>query len=137
MLRFKIDVPFRLLLGAPIPFWLVLFWHQTIEVDLELVPLIIVAIIYPLVEESLFRGIIQPSIAKKFSRSFFNLSVANIVTSGIFAITHLINHDPLWAIGTFLPSLAFGFCQDRYKTLQASMALHCYYNAGYFLIAGL
>ena len=137
MLRFKIDIPFQLLLGAPIPFWLVLFWHHTIEADLKLVPLIIMAIMFPLAEETLFRGIVQPNIAKKFSRSFFNLSVANIITSGIFAITHLINHDLLWAIGTFLPSLAFGFCQDRYKTLQAPMALHCYYNAGYFLIAGL
>jgi membrane protease YdiL (CAAX protease family) len=95
------------------------------------------AVIYPLVEEILFRGVIQPNIAEKISGSFFNLSLANIITSTIFAIAHLINHDPLWAAGTILPSLAFGFCQDRYRTLQAPIALHCYYNAGYFLIAGI
>jgi len=137
MLRFKIDIPFRLMVCAPIPFWLILYWYQGIEVELHFGPLIIMAVIYPLVEEILFRGVIQPNIAEKISGSFFNLSLANIITSTIFAIAHLINHDPLWAAGTMLPSLAFGFCQDRYRTLQAPIALHCYYNAGYFLIAGI
>ena len=137
MLRFRIDRPFKLMIAAPIPFWMALYWSQGTEVRLDLGLLIIMAIMYPLVEEVLFRGIIQPTIAKKIPSIFYSLSVANIITSTIFAITHLINHDPLWAAGTILPSLAFGFCQDRYRTLQAPIALHCYYNAGYFLITGM
>jgi len=137
MLHLKIDRAFKLMLTAPIPLWMALYWHQATEVRLDLGLLIIMALMYPAVEEFLFRGIIQPIIAKKTSTNIYSLSLANIITSIIFAITHLINHDPLWAAATILPSLLFGFCLDRYKTLQAPIALHCYYNAGYFLLTGM
>jgi hypothetical protein len=38
-------------------------------------------------------------------------------------------------MAVFIPSVAFGLLKDRYKTLLAPIALHCYYNAGYFLVA--
>jgi len=77
MLRFKLDWVFFLLILLAIPFWLALFLNQSIEHEVKATQLFALVAMYPLVEEFLFRGIIQPSIEKKVSRRFYNLSLAN------------------------------------------------------------
>ena len=134
---FKIDKTFLSLLSMPVPFWLILYCYQSVEISVEPLVFLTMTLLYPILEETLFRGIIQPTLARRVSGQFLNLSLANIAASSIFALTHLVNHDPLWALATFFPSLVFGFSQDRYGALLAPITLHCYYNAGYFLIAGL
>ena len=137
MQRFKIDKTFLSLVSVPVPFWLILCWYQPVDISIEPLVFIKMVLLYPILEETLFRGMVQPALARRLSGQFLNLSLANIVASGIFALTHLVNHDPVWAMVTFFPSLVFGFSQDRYKALQAPITLHCYYNAGYFLAAGI
>jgi membrane protease YdiL (CAAX protease family) len=58
--------------------------------------------------------------------------LANLITSAVFAIAHLYGHSPPWALATFFPSLVFGLFRDRYNSLSAPIALHVFYNAGYF-----
>jgi membrane protease YdiL (CAAX protease family) len=64
------------------------------------------------------------------------ISSANIITSLLFSAVHLINHPPLWALATFMPSLIYGYSMERYKNLTAPTTLHCIYNAGYFVVVG-
>lgn len=92
-------------------------------------------ILFPVTEEVFFRGIIQPTIHKKFSKTWHSLSIANVLTSLLFSLSHLFNHNPFWALSTFFPSLIFGWAKDRYNTLLAPLLLHCYYNMGWFYLA--
>lgn len=98
------------------------------------------ALLVPILEEIVFRGGLQGFLISKpaFSKSWFGLSVANIVTSVIFAAMHLIYNPPVWAMLVFIPSLVFGWARDRYNSIIPSIILHAVYNAGfvYLFVAG-
>ena len=107
--------------------------------DLVSSPLLLVNVLllYPLVEELLFRGVIQSAL---LSRSVlvirtFGLSRANLITSLLFVGLHLINHSPSWALAVLVPSLALGHIRERYSSLAVPMLLHVFFN-GIYLIAG-
>ena len=93
-----------------------------------------VVLIYPVIEEIFFRGILQPWIAQRWKQILFKISAANLITSSIFALLHLAEHIALWALATFIPSLIFGYSLERYNRLLAPIILHTTYNMGYFLI---
>lgn len=137
MLRFKIDSHFLLLVIFPLPFFLLLY---SIELEVTYdskMSFMMLVLLYPITEEIFFRGLIQPYIANKTNRKVGLLSLANIITSAIFSFLHFFSHPPIWAISIFIPSLAFGYCKDRYQTMHAPIILHIYYNFGYFLTASL
>jgi membrane protease YdiL (CAAX protease family) len=127
---------FILLLLAPFPIWTYLYSINGTSYGYSLEFFLTFALLYPYVEEIVFRGLIQPALGKKLPGSNAIISNANIVTSLLFSSAHLINHSPLWALATFIPSLIYGYSMDRYKTLYAPTILHCVYNAGYFAVAG-
>ena len=52
-------------------------------------------VLFPVLEETLFRGLLQPMIAHSISGRWRLISTANLITSLIFALFHLINHPPL------------------------------------------
>ncbi|MGC6480809.1 MAG: type II CAAX prenyl endopeptidase Rce1 family protein [Porticoccaceae bacterium] len=54
------------------------------------------------------------------------------MTSCIFALLHLFEHKLIMTLGTFLPSLVFGYASDRYKGIVPSIILHSSYNGGFF-----
>ena len=93
------------------------------------------ALIYPVIEELAFRGLIQESFLRASwgKRRIAGVSVANAATSVLFAASHLLFHSPLRAAGVFFPSLIFGHFRDRYGRLVPSICLHVFYNAGYLL----
>ena len=94
-------------------------------------------LLYPLVEEWVFRGQLQPWLGVALPGGFGPLSWANLATSVVFAALHLLFHPPLWAAGVLLPSLVFGFFRDRHGRLTAPVLLHGVYNASYHvLLAG-
>lgn len=100
----------------------------------DLKALFFLVFFYPVAEELLFRGFIQEYLhlkTKKFP-CFFLFSIANILTSVLFALMHLVHHAPLFALLTFVPSLLFGYFKDRYNHLLYSIVLHMFYNACYF-----
>ena len=94
------------------------------------------AFAWPLVEEALFRGALQPALARTRwgAREAWGLTTANVATSALFAAAHLATHAPEWAAGVFVPSLVFGHFRDRYGSVAPAAALHVLYNAGYFVL---
>jgi len=98
----------------------------------------LLALFYPLLEETVFRGLIQGWLwTGRFGRTLaLGLSLPNVLTSVIFCGLHFIYHPPLWALAVFIPSLIFGFFRDRYRHLLPAIWLHMFFNSGYFLIFG-
>ncbi len=96
--------------------------------------LLFLGILYPLLEEVIFRGGVQGYLLRREAgaRRYAGITLANLVTSLIFTGLHFIAHPPLAAAAVFLPSLIFGYFRDRHGDLRAPIALHMYYNIGYF-----
>jgi uncharacterized protein len=97
-----------------------------------------VALWQPLLEELLFRGIIQGHLLQPMARrkTWIGLSVSNLLTSFLFSVAHLGSHSISWSLLVFVPSLCFGFVRDRFDSVYPSIALHVFYNTGYFLLIG-
>lgn len=90
------------------------------------------ALVYPLLEEIAFRGLLQELVRDLVSRARYGpLTVANLLTSVLFAAAHFFYHPPLAAALVFFPSLVFGFFKERTGSLLAPVLLHVFYNAGY------
>ena len=128
------DKAYLIALLLPFPIWIYFSDLKGINY-LSANEILMLLILFPVIEELFFRGIIQPIIHKKFSKTWRSISVANVLTSLLFSVTHLFNHNLFWALSTFFPSLIFGWSKDRYHTLLAPLILHCYYNAGWFYLA--
>jgi len=95
--------------------------------------------LYPIVEELIFRGLIQEYIERKTHKItvFKALSWANIFTSLLFVLMHLAYHSPIWAMLVFFPSLVFGYFKERYEHIIPSIVLHSFYNLWHFSIIGI
>ena len=132
--NFYRDPIFQLLLFIPAIIWLLIYINNPIISQLEKYHLIGVIIVIPVVEEVIFRGFLQPWLAKRYNQTIIKISLANLITSSIFALLHLFTHPLSMALYTFIPSLIFGYTKERYKRLMPSMLLHSSYNGGYFLI---
>ena len=139
------DQQFQLaILAAPL-FWLGLWIATSPEINL-LWPLekpwvfLSFALLYPVMEEVIFRGLIQEGFHTLIKKKGMQwkiagpISLANLVTSTLFVALHFIEHPPLAAASVFIPSLIFGYFKDRHKHLASPIVLHIFYNAGYFWI---
>jgi len=120
--------------------WLILyFWFPTHPRQNDgLDPwwtLLLLAGLYPLLEEWLFRGLLQPQLLtyRPLRTRLLGLSNANLLTSLLFAAAHLFVQSPLWAAAVIVPSLIFGAFRDRYQSVVPAIILHSFYNLGYFL----
>ena len=98
--------------------------------------LLLVIIVYPVLEEIVFRGWLQTELCRRkfFQFVVFRISNANIFTSILFSLFHLINHGPLWATLVFFPSILFGHLRDSYGVVTPSILLHMFYNGGFFVL---
>jgi hypothetical protein len=94
-----------------------------------------VALAWPLIEEWLFRGIIQPRLLRTAwgARKAWGVTTANTATSVLFVLAHLVSRPPEWAVAVFVPSLAYGHFRDRYASIAPGAALHVVHNTGWFL----
>ncbi|MDF1628366.1 MAG: JDVT-CTERM system glutamic-type intramembrane protease [Alcanivoracaceae bacterium] len=92
-----------------------------------------VALLYPVVEELLFRGVIQGELLRreKTAARHFGVSRANMLTSILFTCLHLVHQAPLWAASVMLPSLVLGHFRERYNNLIAPILLHILFNAAW------
>jgi uncharacterized protein len=97
-----------------------------------------VALWQPLVEELLFRGVIQGHVLQFIDgqKAWIGFSIPNLLTSVLFTLAHLAGHSLSWALLVFAPSLCFGFVRDRFGSVYPSIVLHAFYNTGYFLLMG-
>jgi hypothetical protein len=89
----------------------------------------------PLVEELLFRGVVQGEFARfhRLRGGWFGFSAANALTAAAFAAAHLVNQPPLWALPTFFPALLFGWIRDRSGSVIPAVVLHAAFNGAFFL----
>lgn len=96
-------------------------------------------LLQPVLEELLFRGVVQGQFLLRGwgGKKHWGLTQANLLTSALFVLAHTFYHPPLWAIAVFMPSLVFGYFRDRYGSIYSSLALHVYYNMGFFLLGAL
>src|SRR5574340_903575 len=139
--RWLADPRFALALLAGLAFWLALFWLAQAGLDLKppaygLAALFSLVLLQPLVEELLFRGLLQGWLAARpwGRRQFGGFTLANLLMALPFTALHFAGHPPLWAAGVLLPALLFGYFRDRHDSVLPAIALHVFYNAGYFLL---
>ena len=92
-----------------------------------------VGFIYPVLEEFIFRGTLQPKLKQyaAMQHALIGITAANMITSVLFAALHLLSQPLIWAVLVFFPSLVFGWMRDYYGKLHASIALHIFYNVGF------
>ncbi len=86
------------------------------------------------IEEVFFRFLLQEGIDRFFRYGYRigPLSLANILASLTFSCMHLINQPASWAFLTLIPSLAFGFIWQRYRSVVPGTIIHFAYNAFLF-----
>ena len=131
------DPLFLVAVAAGLVTWLVLYFIQQPAVQwgwpiIRPWQFLLPVLLYPVVEEIVFRGLIQELVRDYISRhSLGPVTIANLLTSLLFTGLHFIYHAPLWAALVFFPSLVFGFFKDRTHHLVAPIILHAFYNAGY------
>lgn len=130
------DPHFVLALAAGVLFWLGLAKLGATGSFPGWAPLLWLALLLPLLEELLFRGLVQGKLLALAwgKRQFASFTLANLLTSGLFTALHFASHPPLWAAGVLLPALLFGYFRDRHDSVYPAIALHVFYNAGYFLL---
>ena len=134
------DRLFWLALFIPVPFWFGLFLFadklgitQTNILSSQYLALVF---LYPLIEEIVFRGLIQEALQKRLKWSSGPITAANLLTSIAFTALHFFYHAPVWAMSVFIPSLIFGFFKERHQSLVPAIILHVFYNGGYYTLFG-
>lgn len=130
------DRYFVVLLGLGPIFWLAYYIYAPIRVDLawpwsDVDRFGLLVVVFPVLEEIVFRGLLQEWLAKHLQQRLSLISLANIVTSMVFAALHLVHQSALWPLLIFFPSLVFGFSKERYQSLWAPVLLHSWYNLGF------
>lgn len=131
------DPLFYAALLAGLLFWLALWFIQQPAIQWgwplhEPWQFLLPVLFYPVVEEIVFRGLVQELLQEYISQQLPGpVSMANLLTSIFFTGLHFIYHAPLWAALVFLPSLVFGFFKDRTGRLTTPILLHVFYNAGF------
>lgn len=100
---------------------------------------LMVAVLYPVLEEVVFRGLLQGWLRRRpwGRESRLGLSNANLLVSALFTAMHMARQFSYWSIAVFAPSLIFGYFRDRYGNLTVPIALHVFYNAGIVLLFAL
>ena len=127
------DWHFQVVLGAAIPIGLLWVWWiapQAEALDVDFTSLAAFVIVFPLLEELVFRGLIQRALLKKpFGRRRFGpVTVANAVTTSLFAIAHLPRGGPLLAAGVITPGIVLGYFLERHQRLVSPIILHMSFN---------
>jgi len=137
MKRILADWQFYLcLLLGPLSWWGITYF-QPMRADLGFPAVawyqfVLIILVYPLLEEIVFRGLLLELLAKRFVQRYGLLSVANLLTSLVFVLAHLIYSDWIWALLVFFPSIVFGYLKERHQSLLSPILMHGFYNVGFF-----
>jgi membrane protease YdiL (CAAX protease family) len=84
------------------------------------------AVLAPIVEEFLFRGLLYRYLRKRRSRTF-----AIVLTAGLFAVAHLV---PTLIPSLFVFGIFLAWVVERYGSLYPAMALHSLNNLTSILV---
>lgn len=88
-----------------------------------------VVLVVPLVEEVLYRGLLQDGLV----RAGFSRWWAILLASTVFAAMHITVSAPETIAGLFVLSLAFGWAYERTGRLAAPVLMHALFNAANIL----
>jgi uncharacterized protein len=93
-------------------------------------------LVQPLVEELVFRGVLQGQLLRlSAARRLGPVTLANLGTTAGFVALHFLAQPPLWALSVALPSLVFGHLRERFASVLPAVIVHAVYNAGFALTA--
>lgn len=99
-------------------------------------------LVYPVLEELLFRGILQGEVLRLTTKDGRTLRVgpvtwANALATLAFVALHLRAQSLAWALAVAAPSLVFGHLRERFASAWPSALVHAVYNAGFAVAAWL
>ena len=100
------------------------------------------ALLYPVAEELLFRGVLQGEALRLTTRDGTTLrlgplSLANVLVTLAFVALHMRAQPLAWALAVAVPSLVFGHLRERFASVWPAVLVHVVYNAGFGLAAWL
>lgn len=106
----------------------------------NLVALLSLVLLQPLLEELVFRGLLQGLALRWLSLGGHTLrcgpfSVANLLVTAAFVAMHLGVQPLAWALAVAPPSLVLGHLREKYQRLGPVILTHAYYNAGFAVTA--
>ena len=140
MQRMVYDWQFYLCLLLGPLFWLGLTFFMPTQArdftaQIDLVRWLMLIILYPVLEEFVFRGLVLEWLHKRLARRRLGLlSLANLLTSVLFVAVHFIAQPWYWALLVFFPSLVFGYMKERHNSLISPIILHSTYNLGFIFL---
>lgn len=136
MFAFVRDKQFFIALTLALPVWAALWLLAPAPTVCTLTwrPWLLAVLAYPVVEEIVFRGGLQPWLHRFAHESWRGITAANLYTTIVFTALHFAAHPPLWAAAVFVPSLVYGYFRDRHRAVAPAIALHVFYNAGFFAL---
>ena len=92
-------------------------------------------IVVPVLEELVFRGLIQGHL-RQFDpgqKAILGISAANLLTSLLFVLLHGLTRDGYSALLVFLPSLYLGLVRDRTSSIAMCILIHGLWNLGWYI----
>ena len=92
-------------------------------------------IVVPVLEELVFRGLIQGYL-RQFDpgqKAILGISAANLLTSLLFVLLHWLTRDGYSALLVFLPSLYLGLVRDRTSSIVMCILIHGLWNLGWYI----
>ena len=100
------------------------------------------ALFYPVVEEVLFRGILQGAALRLTTKNgkvprLGPVSCANVLVSFAFVAFHVPSQPLGWALAVAVPSLILGHLRERFASVWPPALVHAVYNGGFGLTAWL
>ncbi|TVP56489.1 MAG: JDVT-CTERM system CAAX-type protease [Halomonadaceae bacterium] len=120
------------LIISPVLALLWLFWLQPSPDALAVTAagVVFFVVIFPVLEELVFRGLIQGSLLRTQwgQKRFVSLSLANLLTTLCFALLHGPRGGITLALAVILPSLALGVFRERHRSVLSPVLLHMVFN---------
>ena len=97
--------------------------------------LINLILLYPCIEEILFRGFLHDAIQRLCGSHlrYANISLNNLLVSLLFCLAHSSVWTWPWLGLLLFPSLIFGWAKERYNTLPPCIMLHGAYNSAWVI----
>lgn len=114
--------------------------HETLRMLLDaevgvwpLMLALMVVVAAPIVEEVMYRGLLQDLLRRREMPPW----VAITATSIVFALMHWSAAEPNAVVALFVLSMGFGWIYERTGRLAAPIAMHALFNAGNLVLASV